>query len=109
MLVVDPLRPAVYDDDTRAEAARGYYGRMTRYFTEAAAARGYEVIDLEQVFLPRFRADGTRFEAAPTDSHWSALGHRVVAGEIAKSAAFTRTFKSGTDPIFQAHSGKPAP
>lgn len=109
VLVVDPLRPAVYDDAARAEADAGYYGRLTRYFTEAAAARGYEVIDLERVFLPRYRKDGTRFEAAPTDSHWSALGHRVVAGEIAKSAAFTRTFKSGTDHVFQAKSSKPAP
>ena len=110
VFVVDPLRPAVYDDDTRAQADRGYYGRMTRHFIEAAAARGYEVIDLERVFLPRYRLDGTRFEAAPTDSHWSALGHRVVAEEIRKSAAFTRLFKeSGTDHVLRVKSDKPAP
>ncbi|HEX6266385.1 MAG TPA: hypothetical protein VFZ81_05760 [Burkholderiales bacterium] len=93
VFVVDPLRPALYDDDARAQADRGYFGRMTRHFAQAAAARGYQVIDLERVFLPRYKLDGTRFEAAPTDSHWSALGHRVVAEEIRKSAAFTRTFR----------------
>jgi hypothetical protein len=110
VLVVDPLRPAVYDDETRAEADRGYYGRMTRHFAEAAAARGYEVIELEKVFLPRYLRDGTRFEAAPTDSHWSALGHRLVAAEIAKSGAFRRTFpESGTDHVLTVTTDKPAP
>jgi len=110
VFVVDPLRPAVYDDDTRAQADQGYYGRMTRHFIEAAAARGYEVIDLERVFLPRYQRDGIRFEAAPTDSHWGTLGHRVVADEIRKSAAFTRLFKeSGTDHVLRVKSDKPAP
>ena len=110
VFVVDPLRPALYDERTRAEADRGYYGRMTRHFIQAAAARGYEVIDLEQVFLPRYKLDGSRFEAAPTDSHWSALGHRVVAAEIRKSGPFTRLFsKSGTDHVLQVRSDKPSP
>jgi hypothetical protein len=110
VFVVDPLRPAVYDDDTRARADQGYYGRMTRHFIEAAAARGYEIIDLERVFLPRYKLNRTRFEAAPTDSHWSALGHRVVAEEVGKSAAFMRLFPtSGTDHVLRVKSDKPAP
>jgi hypothetical protein len=32
VFVVDPLRPALYDERTRAEADKGYYGRMTRHF-----------------------------------------------------------------------------
>jgi len=92
VFVVDPLRPAVYDEETRAQAEQSYYGRMTRYFAQAAAARGYEVIELARVFLPRHRRDGSRFEVGPSDSHWSPLGHRVVAGEIMKSGAFTRLF-----------------
>jgi hypothetical protein len=110
VFVVDPLRPAVYDERTRAEADRGYYGRMTHHFIEAAAARGYEVVDLEKVFLRRYKTDGTRFEAAPSDSHWSALGHRVVAGEISKSNAFGRLFaESGTDHVLQVRTDKPSP
>ena len=90
--VIDPLRPAIYDEGARAEYERGMYGRVARYFVEQASARGYEIIDLERAFLGRYRLDGVKFEAAPTDSHWSALGHRVVAAEIMKSATFTRLF-----------------
>jgi hypothetical protein len=108
VFVVDPLRPAIYDAGARAEYEQGLFGRVGRYFKEQAAARGYEIIDLETAFLGRYRLDGVKFEATPTDSHWSALGHRVVAGEIMKSATFTRLFrpKSGTDPDLRPMKGR---
>ena len=95
VFVLDPLRPAIYEDATRRQAQQGYYGQMMAHFAREAAARGYEVVDLEQVFLARLARDGKRFEAAPTDTHWSALGHRIVAEQIANSRAFTRLFAAG--------------
>jgi hypothetical protein len=92
VFVTDPWRPAIYSSERRAQAQNGYYGTMQRYFAAQAAARGHEVIDLEEVFLRRYRLDGTRFEVAPTDSHWSALGHEVVAEQVRRSAVFSRTF-----------------
>jgi hypothetical protein len=35
---------------------------------------------------------GRIIEVAPTDSHWSVLGHQVVAEELARSKVFNRTF-----------------
>jgi hypothetical protein len=90
VFVVDPPRPAIYTPEGAAEAERGFYGRIEREFVREAGARGYEVIELAPVFQGRHRLDGSRFEAGPTDSHWSALGHRVVATEIMKSRVYTR-------------------
>jgi hypothetical protein len=91
VFVLDPLRPAVYSPEGRAHTGK-YYGRILAHFAAQAAARGYELIDLEPVFLRRHQLDGTRFEVASNDSHWSALGHQVVAEEVEKSAVYKRSF-----------------
>jgi hypothetical protein len=92
LLVLDAVRPAMYSPAELAKVDNGLHARIRRYITAEAAARGYQVIDLQPVFLARYRHDGTKVEAAPTDSHWNAVGHRIVADEIRKSAVFARTF-----------------
>ena len=47
---------------------------------------------MQPAFIARHQADGSRFELAPTDGHWNALGHRLAAAEIEKSAPFLRLF-----------------
>jgi hypothetical protein len=91
VFVVDPLRRAIYSPDAWAEAQKGFYGRIPQYFAGQARARGYEVIDLRPAFVQSFKL-GRIIEVAPTDSHWSALGHQVVAEELARSKVFNRTF-----------------
>jgi hypothetical protein len=91
VFVIDPLRRAIYSPEAWAEAQKSFYGRIPQYFTEQAAARGYEVIDLTPTFVQSTKL-GRTIEVAPTDSHWSALGHQVVAGELARSKVFNRTF-----------------
>lgn len=93
VFVLDPLRRAIYSPEAWARARQGYYGRIPQYFAEQARARGYEVIDLAPAFV-RAHKLGRAIEVAPTDSHWSAFGHRVVAGELARSAVFRRVFSS---------------
>jgi hypothetical protein len=87
VFVVDPLRPAVYTPATRKQVEEGVFGRTAQYFAEQARARGYEVIELQPVFLRRHAA-GDALEVGPTDSHWNALGHRIVAEQLAQSAVF---------------------
>ena len=99
VFVLDAVRPALYSPETRRQAEDGYHSRMRRYFAREAAARGYEVIDMAPAFLAWHARDGARFEAAPTDSHWNELGHRVVAGEVEKSRVFERAF--GSDKLIQ--------
>lgn len=89
VFLLDPLRPALYADPERVE--NGLYGRTARYFAEQATARGYEVVDLAPAFLER-HARGEALEVGPTDSHWNARGHDLVAVELARSSVFGRTF-----------------
>ena len=89
VFLLDPLRPALYADPERVQ--NGLYGRIARYFAEQAAARGYEVVELAPAFLER-HARGEALEVGPTDSHWNARGHELVAVELARSSVFARTF-----------------
>ena len=91
VFVLDPLRRAIYSPEAWAEAQKSFYGRIPQYFAEQARARGYEVIDLTPVFVRSYKL-GRTIEVAATDSHWSVLGHQVVAEELARSKVFNRTF-----------------
>jgi hypothetical protein len=93
LFVLDAVRPAMYSAAELAKVDNGLHARLRRYITAQAVARGYQVIDMQPVFIARYELDGTKVEAAPTDSHWNAVGHRIVAGEIGKSAVFARTFE----------------
>lgn len=92
VFVLDAVRPAIYSEDELAAAEKGYHARMRRYFARRAGALGYEVRDMQPVFIARHRADGSRFEF-PSDSHWNELGQRVVAEALAKSPVFARVFR----------------
>lgn len=98
LFVVDAMRPAIYSTEALLRARAGYVSQMRRYFMEQAAARGYEVIDLQTPFMERHRLDGSRFEF-PTDGHWNALGHEIVAREIRNSTVFSRVFHNRANPV----------
>lgn len=91
VFLLDPLRRAIYSPEIWAEAQKSFYGRIPQYFAEQARARGYEVIDLQPTFVQSYKL-GRTIEVAPTDSHWSALGHQVVAEQLAHSMVYQRTF-----------------
>jgi hypothetical protein len=94
LFVLDALRPAIYSSQELQQAEDGYGSRMRRYFMREANARGYAVLDMQPVFIARHELDGSRFEAGPSDGHWSALGHWLAAEEIQKSALFARAFRA---------------
>jgi hypothetical protein len=91
VFVLDAVRPAMYSPDTLAQAESGYHAQMRRYFEAQARARGYEVVDMQPVFISRHRRDNSRFEF-PTDSHWNELANSFAAEEIQNSATFGRIF-----------------
>jgi hypothetical protein len=91
VFVLDPLRRAIYSTETWEKARDTFYGRVPEYFAKQAAKRGYEVIDLAPVFI-RAHTLGRTVESAPTDSHWSAFGHELVASQIAASRVFMSVF-----------------
>jgi hypothetical protein len=92
VFVLDALRPAIYSDDALRQVDNLYNARMRRYFAQQAGARGYQVVDMQPVFIRRHQQDHARFEAAPNDSHWNELAHRLAADELRKAKVFTRVF-----------------
>jgi len=91
LLVLDAVRPEIYSAQTMSAAQSGYQGRMRTYIAAEARRRGYQVLDMQPVFIARHALDGSRFEF-PTDKHWNALGHELVAQEMRHSAVFQRLF-----------------
>jgi hypothetical protein len=69
------------DGFRNADAARAgqgtYFDLMRRAFIEKAAAKGYEVIDLDTRFVPHHARTGESFEFHD-DNHWNAAGHEVA-------------------------------
>jgi len=49
------------------------------------------VLDMQPVFIARHARDGARFEF-PTDKHWNALGHELVAEQVRRTNVFQRLF-----------------
>lgn len=96
LFIVDGLRPALYSDAELERVKDSYFSTMKRYFQSQANSLGYEVIDMQPVFVERNRFDNSRFEFE-TDGHWNELGHRLAAEEMEKSAVFELTFPTVSD------------
>lgn len=80
-IVVDSPRPEVYDPAALAEVPASYFGQMRARIIAQARARGFKVIDTEPLFIAAYAADRRPFEH-PTDGHWNAHGHAVVAAAV---------------------------
>jgi hypothetical protein len=86
VIVVDTARPAVYDPGALAATRASYFGRMRQRLIEQAKARGFRVIDTEPHFIATYTANQQHFEH-PTDAHWNAHGHGVVATAVREALA----------------------
>ena len=95
VFVVDGMRSHLYQDDGLKLANGSYADVMRRYFIENAIMRGYEIIDMQPVFVAHYAAHQTRFEW-PQDGHWNALGHELCFEEVARAALLEKEF-SGLD------------
>lgn len=84
LFVLDAMRPEIYSDSDLSRAKGSYFDVMRRYFLERVQAHGYEVIDMQPIFISRHRGGGARFEFA-LDAHWNGLGHQEAADAIASS------------------------
>jgi hypothetical protein len=91
--VVDAMRPAIYSSAALQEAENSYFSRMLLYFKQQASSRGFEVLDMQPVFIRKHRLDNSRFEFG-TDFHWNELVNKLAAEEIQKSAVFARIFRN---------------
>ena len=93
LFILDGIRPSLYSDHGLIDAKNSYQDRMRSYFSMTADRLGYEVRDMQPVFIKKNRHDGSTFEF-PRDSHWNKSGHKLVASEIERSQVYKRTFLS---------------
>jgi hypothetical protein len=89
IFVVDAPRPDLYEASGAEQERRSYFHLMRRYFLTAAAALGYEAIDMHPRFKARHELDGTRFEFR-IDGHWNSRGHEEAAKAVAASCTWRR-------------------
>src|SRR5882724_2981592 len=82
VLVVDTIRPQLYDAADLESSRTTYFGRLRAKLMADAAAHGFMVIDTESLFRVDYMKNGAPFEY-PTDNHWNAHGHALVAAAIA--------------------------
>jgi hypothetical protein len=93
LLVLDGVRPNLYNDEDLLLARGTYFDLMRNYLRDSATRRGFEVLDLQPRFIERHRRDGAVFEF-PTDGHWNAIGHAEAAAAIRASRVFRNVFGS---------------
>jgi len=86
VLVVDAIRPELYDNAALAAARMTYFGRMRATLIAQAAARGFPVVDMEPYFRAAYAADPRPFEY-PNDGHWNPRGHAVAAAAVREALA----------------------
>jgi len=91
VILVDGIRPQLYDPDSLKTTGGLFIDVMRRYLLAQARTAGFDAIDLQEHFLRRYARDSTRFEFA-TDNHWNGVGHGVAAEAVVASPVFRETF-----------------
>jgi hypothetical protein len=61
LIVVDGMRPELYDPPQLERAETSFFGVMRRTLLERARERGFEALDLQPAFLATFARDSRRF------------------------------------------------
>lgn len=93
IFVLDGMRPQLYNEEILQSVTGSYYDVMRRYFIKNAEKQGFEIVDMQPVFLGHYRKYGQRFEF-PNDGHWNSLGHELFANAITKSKALSKVFET---------------
>ncbi len=91
-IVVDGMRPELYDTAALAAAQGSYFGRMRASLIRQAKAQGFQVIDMEPVFRAAYAIDRLPFEYR-NDGHWNPHGHAVVAAAVREALSEWAPFR----------------
>ncbi len=91
LITLDGLRPELYDPERLAAAQESFAAQMMAFLWTKAASQGFEVINLQPLFIAHHEEAGERFEF-PFNNHWNATGHAILADAIRDSATFARVF-----------------
>ena len=89
VFVVDGIRPYQYTEGWEHRWDGSYHDVMRRYFMDEARVEGYEVIDMQPVFVDHYRSHRQPFNWL-RDNHWNTLGHGLCAEQVGRSQALHR-------------------
>ena len=89
LFVLDGVRPELYEENGMQAVKDSFWVKMRNYFIYEARSKGYEVIDMQEKFLENYKKKGKKFEFK-SDSHWSSIGHAVVAKSIKETYYWER-------------------
>lgn len=92
LFVIDGMRPHLYNAKTLLKAHGSYFDLMRKYFIEVATNKGYEIIDMQPIFIKKHESEGMRFEFS-SDAHWNEAGHSLVAEQIKASTVYRALFE----------------
>lgn len=92
VIVLDGLRPELYDPSRIEQSATTFPAVVANYIRETGNRLGYEVIDLQPLFMEEHQKNGKRFEF-PFNNHWNAHGHDVMSKAVLSSQTFARNFQ----------------
>ena len=84
-LVVDGMRPALYNASGGDRGVSSFEGQLQRYIVDEARKAGFEVIDMQPIFVEHFGQHRARFEYPIDDDRWNELAHRLAAEALAGS------------------------
>ena len=87
--VVDGLRPMRYTEGWEDHLDGSYHDVVRRYFMDRARVGGYDVIDMQPVFVDHYRSHEEPFNWT-RDAHWNALGHGLCADQVGRSQVLHR-------------------
>lgn len=90
-ILVDGIRPELYDAARLAAARQSFFGRMREDLLSEARARGFAAVDLELDFVAEHARSGAHFEFS-TDYHWNSAGHAVAAAAVSRLPQLRTTF-----------------
>ena len=88
LFVVDGMRPHLYDEKELKVAEGSFVGVMRRYLMANAGRQGYQVIDMQPVFVEHYGRFRRKFEW-PHDGHWNEAGHERCFEAVAGSRLLT--------------------
>ena len=86
IIVVDAIRPQIYDEAELEAARASYFGRLRGTLIAEAGAKGFAVVNMEGPMRTDYAGARRAFEF-PTDAHWNSHAHGLAAAAVRRALA----------------------